>query len=146
MFSCEFWKISGTPFLQNTSGQLPLSEPSQTSKIEFSEKIVKWLKAVVPTNSKKLFWKFFQENMEGAAGGALWKKAIEDFAKSTGKHLDWSLFLNKFAGLMTTILLKKETSTQLFSGEFCDVFKNNFFLEQVRMAASESTNTGVSFW
>ena len=31
---------------------------------------------------------------------------------------------------------KKETQTQVFSCEFCEIFKNTFFVEHLRTAAS----------
>ena len=34
-------------------------------------------------------------------------------------------------------LIKKETLTQVFSSEFCEVFENTFFAEQLRTNASE---------
>ena len=37
-----------------------------------------------------------------------------------------SLF-NKVAGLKSCIFIKKETPTQLFSCEYCEIFKNSFF-------------------
>ena len=46
----------------------------------------------------------------------------KNFLKSTGKHLFQSIFLNKFAG--HTCKFKKETLAQLFSCEFCKIFKN----------------------
>ena len=44
----------------------------------------------------------------------------------TGKHLHWSIFLIKLQGLQHRI---KETATQVFSAEYCGVFKNSFFIE-----------------
>ena len=44
------------------------------------------------------------------------KGALRNFAKSTGKHLYQSFFFNK--------VFKKETLTQVFYSEFCEIFKN----------------------
>ena len=33
--------------------------------------------------------------------------------------------------------IKKETVTQVFSCEFCEIFKNTFFREQLRATASK---------
>ena len=33
--------------------------------------------------------------------------------------------------------IKRETLAQLFSYEFCEIFKNNFFTEQLRVTASD---------
>ena len=60
----------------------------------------------------------------------LYKKAVlKNFAISTGKHLCWSLFLTKLLAYGPAILLK-ETPTQLFSCEYCKIFKNPYFKEQ----------------
>ena len=42
------------------------------------------------------------------------------------------LFFNKVAGL-------KETLAQLFSYEFCEIFKNSFFIEHLQNIASMNT-------
>ena len=36
----------------------------------------------------------------------------------------------------TSSFIKKVTSTQVFSCEFCKIFKNNFFIEYLRVTAS----------
>ena len=59
---------------------------------------------------------------------------FENFAKFTGKHLCQSLFFNKVAGLGPATLLKKVLA-QVFSCEFCEIFKNTFFTEHVRATA-----------
>ena len=74
------------------------------------------------------------------------KIILKTFTKFTGKHQCQSLFLNKFAGLMTpaTLLMKrqacnfirKEIPTQVFSFEFCKIVGNTFFAEHLRKAAS----------
>ena len=53
------------------------------------------------------------------------KIVLENFAKFIGKHLSQSLFFNKFARACNFI--KKETLVQVFSCEFCEIFKNTFF-------------------
>ena len=37
----------------------------------------------------------------------------------------------KVAGVKVCIFIKKETSTQLFSCELCEILKNNFFIERL---------------
>ena len=50
-----------------------------------------------------------------------YKKTVnKDIAKFTGKHL-----------------CQNETVVQVFSCEFCDIFKNTFFIEHLRTTASE---------
>ena len=56
------------------------------------------------------------------------KDVLINFAKFTGKHLFQSLFFNK-----------KETLTQVFSFEFCEIFKNTLFKEIPATAASVYT-------
>ena len=38
--------------------------------------------------------------------------------------------------MKTPVLLKKETLTQVFSFEFCKIFKSTFFTEHLRTTAS----------
>ena len=52
---------------------------------------------------------------------------IKILLKFIGKHLFWSLVLNIVAGLRPPTLFKKEATTQMFSREFCKIFKNIFF-------------------
>ena len=56
--------------------------------------------------------------------------ASENFGKFTGKHMCWSLFINKVTGAFN--VLKKVTLTQVFPCEFCETFKSNFFTEHLR--------------
>ena len=54
------------------------------------------------------------------------KGALKNFAKFTGKYLCQSLF-------------KKETLTQVFFCEFCEIFKNIYFYRTPLVAASENS-------
>ena len=67
------------------------------------------------TLPKKLFLKNSQYSQENTSVG--------DFNSSTS----------------TRIRLQKETSTQAFSFEYCEIFKNTYFEEHLRTAASAST-------
>ena len=51
------------------------------------------------------------------------------------KHLCQSLFFNKVADLRSFI--KKGTLSQVFSCEFCEIFKNTFFNWTPPVAASD---------
>ena len=51
----------------------------------------------------------------------------KNFAKFTGKLLCQGLFFNKVTGLMPATLFKKEALLQLFSSEFCKIFKSTYF-------------------
>ena len=64
---------------------------------------------------------------------------FENFAKLTGKHLCQSL-------LFKNVDIEKENLAQVFSCEFCEVFKNTFFTEHFEMTASASTNYSWKLW
>ena len=57
---------------------------------------------------------------------------LTNFVKFTGKGLCQSLFFKKVA----CKFYKKETLAQVFSSEFCKIFKNSFFTEHQRTTAS----------
>ena len=54
------------------------------------------------------------------------KEVLKNFAKSTGKHLYWCLFL-----------IELETPEQVLSFEFCGIFKRNYFVKLLWRAAFE---------
>ena len=62
---------------------------------------------------------------------------LRNFTKFTGKHLCQSLFFNKVAGLRPATLLKK-TLAQVFSCEYCEIYKNTFLQRTTLMAASDA--------
>ena len=68
------------------------------------------------------------------------RSALKSFAKFTGKWLFQSLFFNNVAGRRPATLLKKESQAQLFSCEFCGIFKNTFFYRMPLVAASVYTS------
>ena len=51
------------------------------------------------------------------------KAALKTYAEFTGKHLYWGLFLIQLQAL--------ETPIQVFSYEFCEIFKNTYFGEHL---------------
>ena len=57
---------------------------------------------------------------------------LKNLAIFIGKHLCWNLFLTK----LRTDLLKRKTPTQVFSYEYCEIFKNSFFYRTSPVAAS----------
>ena len=66
----------------------------------------------------------------------LYKKGVfKSFVKFTGKHLYKSLLFNKVAGLACNFS-KKDTLAQVLSCEFCEIFKNTFFKENLRTTIS----------
>ena len=58
---------------------------------------------------------------------------LSNFAKFTGKHLCQSLFYNNVAGLRPA---KKDTLTQVFSCEFCNISKYTFFTKHLWSTAA----------
>ena len=60
---------------------------------------------------------------------------LNNFAKFKGEYLFGVSFLNKAAGLRPVILLK-ETPTQVFLFELCEIFKNTFFYRTLAVAVS----------
>ena len=54
------------------------------------------------------------------------ESVLKNFTKFTGKHLCQILFFSKVQ------LLKRETLAQVFSCEFCEIFKNTFFIEHLQ--------------
>ena len=76
----------------------------------------------------------FQSSGAVARRCSIKKVVLKNFAKFTEKHLCQSLFLIK----LTCDFIKKETLAQVFSCQFCDIFKNTFFTEHLRATASES--------
>ena len=67
------------------------------------------------------------------------KSVLKNFAKFTGKQLCQSLFFNKVAGQACNFV-KKETLVQVFSCEFCEIFRNTFFYRTPLAVASGNTN------
>ena len=55
---------------------------------------------------------------------------LENFANFTGKHQCLESLFNKVADL-------KETPTQVFSSEICEIFKDTFLYRTPPVAASE---------
>ena len=60
------------------------------------------------------------------------KGVLENMAKFTIKHLCQYLFFNKVAAGRPCNFIKKETLVQVFSCEFCQIFKNAFFIGHLR--------------
>ena len=56
------------------------------------------------------------------------KCVLKIFVKVTGKHLSQSLFFNKVVGLSNVI---KRRLWQVFSCEYCKIFRNIFFTEHL---------------
>ena len=82
---------------------------------------------------------------EAATGDVLWslnflrKSVLKNFAKFTG-----NLFFNKVTSQACNFI-KKDTSTQVFSCEFCEIFKKTFFTEHLQSTASIWINSEKIF-
>ena len=84
---------------------------------------------------KQLFFSAAVWNARNSRPEVFYKTVVlTNFTKFSGKHLCQSLFLNK---VVPATLLKKETLAQVFSCEFCEIFKNTFFYRTPPVAASE---------
>ena len=78
-------------------------------------------------------WKFIQ-NRSSRLQMFFKIGVFKNFGNSRGKHLCWSLFLTKF---LTNFI--KDTPTQVFSCEICEIFKNTFSYRTPLVTASEWT-------
>ena len=67
------------------------------------------------------------------------KKVFLKKSQNSQENTCASLFFNKIAGLKGCNFNKKETQAQVFSCEFCKIFKNTYFKEHLRTAASKFT-------
>ena len=65
-------------------------------------------------------------------------RVLKNFAKFTGNYLFQSLFFNK---VFFIFFIKKDTLTQVFSCEFCKIFKNTFFMRYIRWLLLKVTKT-----
>ena len=73
--------------------------------------------------------------------GVLWnftKHLWKHLRKHLRKHLCQSLFFNKACNF-----IKKETLTQVFSCEFCEISKNTFFTEHLWTTASKQIKLSI---
>ena len=65
------------------------------------------------------------------------KDAFRNFARFTGKHLCWSLFFNKVAGLRPGTLLKKRLWHRSFLVNFVKFLRTPFFTEHLWTTVSQ---------
>ena len=71
--------------------------------------------------------------MKGAAFTCKLKR--RSFAKFIGRHLSQGLFLIKLQ-VSACHFIKRDALAQMFSCEFCEIFKSNVFTEDLRETAS----------
>ena len=75
-------------------------------------------------------------NFKSSRSQMFFKIYVKNLAMFTGKYLCWSYFLIQLQGCRTAILLERDLTTQVLSCEYCKIFKNTYFEEHLRMAAS----------
>ena len=63
------------------------------------------------------------------------KAILKNFAIFTGKHLRWTLFFNRVAGLKTCNCIKRDSNKDVFCG-YCENFKKTYFQEKLQTTAS----------
>ena len=63
------------------------------------------------------------------------KAVLKNFTIFTGKHLCWSLLLRHLRASRPATFLKRDSDT-VFSCEYCKIFKNTYFDENLRTTAS----------
>ena len=86
------------------------------------------------------------------------KDILKNFAKFTEKHFCRSVLFDKVAGwkpetfrsshwrcFVKQGILKKVTPKKVFPCEFCELFKNIYFVEDLQMAGSETPEWGCLF-
>ena len=57
---------------------------------------------------------------------------LTNFAMFPGKHLCWSLFFNKYAGLKVCSFIKNRVQNKVFPVKFAKFLRTPFFTEHVR--------------
>ena len=60
------------------------------------------------------------------------KGVLKNFAMFTGKHLCWSLFFNKYAGLKASNIIKKRLQHNFFSVKFAKFLRTPFFTQHAQ--------------
>ena len=105
------------------------------NKHDYAAQIKKWQEENNLCKAFKRYRKYIQKIQ---LTEAFCKKGVlRNFAKFTGKQLRQSLFLIKQAEAWNVI--NKETPAQVFSCEFNKISKNIFFIEHLRVTASQDT-------
>ena len=84
------------------------------------------------------YWKPLWKNFKKQPPEMFFKKTVfNNFAIFIGKDLCWSLFLIKLQVIRTLKLQFFKNPTQVFSCEYCEIFKNTNFEEHLQTVASE---------
>ena len=92
-----------------------------------------------------MHWKVKVRNWKSSHQKCSIKKGVlKYFAKLTGKHLRQSLFFKKKKDSKNSI--KKETLAQVFSCEFCGIFKKPFSQNTSERLLLELITKGLIYW
>ena len=83
-----------------------------------------------PWCAKSILLLFRLSSQKQYSGGVLKK-----FTKLTGKHLCWSLFLEKFQVQPTKVLIE-EALVHAFFREFCEIYESTHFVKHLQTTAS----------
>ena len=85
-------------------------------------------------NHQKIYWNQFEKKLKSSHLEVFCKKdVLKNFAKFTGKHVYWSIWLNKIADLR--LYAKRGYGTGVFL-RILGKLKKNYFLEHLRPPAS----------
>ena len=114
----ETWSIFIAVFIHNQFNLI-------ATQIELSKVMSRSIKR--PT---KLIQTFYRSSHQRCS---MTESVFRNFRKFMRKDLSQNLFFNKVAGLN---FIKKETLAQVFSCEFCEVFKSTFFTKNLWTTAS----------
>ena len=71
------------------------------------------------------------------------KRSLRHIAEFTGKHLCQILFFNKKLRLVTLTKRGSDAPTQVFSRDFCELFKNTFSVEHLWATLSKPILPGI---
>ena len=90
---------------------------------------------VIVVTCFQFFICFSDRSAKKKSFAVVFPNTVKNFVIFTGKHLCWSLFLITFRSEGLQLYLK-ETPTQVFFCEYCEIFKNSYFHRTPRVAAS----------
>ena len=78
-----------------------------------------------------LCYLLMQETFQTAAHKCSSKQVFLKFRNIHRKAPELKPLFNKVSGLKACFLFKKETPTQVFFWEYCEIFENGFFIEDL---------------
>ena len=120
----------------NLRHHCPLAYPCSCSSSVFFKTLANFAR-------RNLCWSLFLIKLEfWEPGNFLRKTPIQVFYCEIYKLFRTTILKNICKPLLLSIILK-ETQTRVFSCEFCKLLKNSYFLEDIRMACSQTPVRGV---